>query len=84
MYETETAARVSKLTTAVLNEVRALDKASNDAEELTDVLTRACAYRDNVLGAMSALRESVDELETLTAKKYWPYPNYGDLLFSVK
>ena len=84
VYETETAARVSKLTTAVLNEVRALDKASNDAEELTDVLTRACAYRDNVLGAMSALRESVDELETLTAKKYWPYPNYGDLLFSVK
>ena len=83
VYETETAARVSKLTTAVLNEVRTLDKASNDAEELTDVYTRACAYRDNVLGAMSALRESVDELETLTAKSYWPYPNYGDLLFSV-
>ena len=83
VYETETAARVSRLTTAVLNEVRTLDKASNDAEELTDVYTRACAYRDNVLGAMSALRESVDELETLTAKSYWPYPNYGDLLFSV-
>ena len=84
VYETETAARVSKLTTAVLTEVRALEKASDDAEELADVLTRACAYKDNVLSAMSALRESVDELETLTARKYWPYPNYGDLLFSVK
>ena len=84
VYETETAARVSKLTTAVLTEVRALEKASDDAEELVDVLTRACAYKDNVLSAMSALRESVDELETLTARKYWPYPNYGDLLFSVK
>ena len=84
VYETETAARVSKLTTAVLTEVRALEKASDDAEELADVLTRACAYKDNVLSAMSALREIVDELETLTARKYWPYPNYGDLLFSVK
>ena len=84
VYETETAARVSKLTTAVLTEVRTLEKASDDAEELADVLTRACAYKDNVLSAMSALRESVDELETLTARKYWPYPNYGDLLFSVK
>ncbi len=84
VYETETAARVSKLTTAVLTEVSALEKASDDAEELADVLTRACAYKDNVLSAMSALRESVDELETLTARKYWPYPNYGDLLFSVK
>lgn len=84
VYETETAARVSKLTTEVLTEVRALEKASDDAEELADVLTRACAYKDNVLSAMSALRESVDELETLTARKYWPYPNYGDLLFSVK
>ena len=84
VYETETAARGSKLMTAVLTEVRALEKASDDAEELADVLTRACAYKDNVLSAMSALRESVDELETLTARKYWPYPNYGDLLFSVK
>ncbi|MCI7511272.1 MAG: glutamine synthetase III [Firmicutes bacterium] len=84
VYETETAGRVSKLTTAVLTEVRTLEKASDDAEELVDVLTRACAYKDNVLSAMSALRESVDELETLTARKYWPYPNYGDLLFSVK
>lgn len=84
VYETETAAMVSKLTTEVLSEVRTLEKASDDAEELADVLTRACAYKDNVLSAMSALRESVDELETLTARKYWPYPNYGDLLFSVK
>ena len=84
VYETETAATVSELTTEVLSEVRTLEKASDDAEELADVLTRACAYKDNVLSAMSALRESVDELETLTARKYWPYPNYGDLLFSVK
>ena len=24
-----------------------------------------------------------DEAETLTAKKFWPFPTYGDLLFGV-
>ena len=84
VYETETAARLSKLITAVSSEVAALDKASTEAEELTDNYTKACVYRDRVLRSMNALRESVDELEMLTAKKYWPYPSYGDLLFSVK
>ena len=84
VYETETAVRLSKLITAVSSEVEALDKASTEAEELTDNYTKACVYRDRVLRSMNALRESVDELEMLTAKKYWPYPSYGDLLFSVK
>ena len=84
VYETETAVRLSKLITAVSSEVAALDKASTEAEELADNYTRACVYRDGVLRSMNALRESVDELEMLTAKKYWPYPSYGDLLFSVK
>ena len=84
VYETETAVRLSKLITAVSSEVAALDKASTEAEELTDNYTKACVYRDRVLRSMNALRESVDELEMLTAKKYWPYPSYGDLLFSVK
>lgn len=39
--------------------------------------------RDTVLERMEELREGCDEAETLTAKKYWPYPSYGDLLFSV-
>ena len=26
----------------------------------------------------------VDEMETHCAAKYWPYPSYGDILFSVK
>ena len=33
---------------------------------------------------MDALRASCDEAETLTAKDYWPYPSYADLLFATK
>jgi glutamine synthetase len=32
---------------------------------------------------MSELRLVVDELETLVAKKYWPFPAYGQILYSV-
>ena len=36
------------------------------------------------LYAMAGLREVADELETLTAKKYWPFPSYGEMLFSIQ
>ena len=34
--------------------------------------------------AMQELRISVDQLETMTPSNVWPFPSYGDLLFSVK
>ncbi len=40
-------------------------------------------YHDVVAADMDAVRETVDRLETLTAAKYWPYPTFCDLLFSV-
>ncbi len=43
----------------------------------------ALYYKETIFGAMQELRAVADEIETLTAKAYWPYPTYGDLLFSV-
>ena len=40
--------------------------------------------RDTVLNLMCELRLACDEAETLTAKTYWPFPSYADLLFSVR
>ena len=40
--------------------------------------------RDSVLVKMNELRVVCDEAETITAKSYWPFPTYGDLLFGVK
>ena len=36
---------------------------------------------EKLAGAMDAIRASADRLEELTAKKYWPFPTYSDLLF---
>ena len=38
---------------------------------------------ENVLSVMTEAREIADQLEEVTDKTYWPYPSYGDLLFSV-
>ena len=42
------------------------------------------SIRDDVLLKMCALRLACDEAETLTEKKYWPYPTYAYILFSVR
>ena len=62
----------------------ALEDALAKAGGLEDVTEEAMYYKDSVIPAMAALRADADALETITAKKYWPYPSYGDLLFGVK
>ena len=63
------------------------DELEETAMRLTgaeDVETESNMIRDAVLGKMGELRVACDEAETMTAKKYWPFPTYGDLLFGVK
>lgn len=48
-----------------------------------DAQTSANYYRDVVIPAMANVRKPADELELLVGREYWPFPTYGDLLFSV-
>jgi glutamine synthetase len=41
----------------------------------------ARAFVDTVIPAQEALREVVDELETVVADDLWPLPKYRELLF---
>ena len=41
-------------------------------------------YGSEVLGQMEKARAIADELELTVGRKYWPFPSYGDLLFSVR
>ena len=40
--------------------------------------------RDEVLPAMRSLREAADAMEVRMPANAWPFPSYGELLFSVK
>ena len=44
---------------------------------------RAELYRDTVIPLMQKLRMAVDEMETLTDTEHWPFPTYGEMLFSI-
>ena len=45
---------------------------------------KAQAYKNTVLPVMKDLRTVVDEMERKCDRGVWPYPSYGDLLFSVR
>ena len=62
----------------------ALEKCVEEAEHAGDVLAEAKAFREKVLPQMEAAREVADTMETLIARKYWPFPTYGELLYGVK
>ena len=64
--------------------VNALAEAAENADEFSENYTRAAVFRDKVLPAMEQLRKTVDELETNTSAELWPFPTYGDILFSVR
>ena len=79
-----TVKRLNALYACALDKIADLQAAVEAAHAEIGYVERGYVYRDKVIPAMNALRAVADEMETLTAKKYWPFPTYGDLLFSVK
>ncbi|MDR1559770.1 MAG: glutamine synthetase III [Clostridiales bacterium] len=75
--------KISELAGCLYKKLEALDNSLLEAKGGEDSLALASFYRYTVFSLMSELRAVVDELEQLVAKKYWPYPSYGDMLFSV-
>ena len=76
--------KISGLTASLYRKVEELDAALLGVGEHPDRADCAKYYSTSVLYAMAGLREVADELETLTAKKYWPFPSYGEMLFSIQ
>ncbi len=67
-----------------LNRLRVtLDELHHQNAELGGDTVREKAYhmRDNVIPAMNAVRQVVDELERLIPDEYWPLPTYREMLF---
>ena len=83
-YETGLLTKLSGLTDQIAVKTDELEAAVLELKNYTDIKEESCAIRDTILGKMAALRAVADEAETQTSSEYWPFPTYGDLLFSVK
>ncbi|MDR2921846.1 MAG: glutamine synthetase III [Treponema sp.] len=74
---------IAKLSASLISKLTALENALLETKEERSIADQARFYREKIFVAMVELRLTVDELETLVARKYWPYPNYGQILYSV-
>lgn len=74
---------ISNLASSLYKNLEELDNSVLEAKNQETTLATAKYYRESVFVNMQQLRSVVDELETLVGKKYWPFPTYGELLFSV-
>ena len=83
-YETATITKLSELSDEIADATADLDGEIAKFQAIEDVTEAANDIRDVILGKMDALRAVCDEAETITAKEFWPFPTYSDLLFSVK
>ena len=58
------------------------EKLTADIKNVPADSEKASHYYCNVIvPQMQAVREDADILESITAKSYWPYPTYSDMLF---
>ena len=79
--ENELAARITELTNSAYATLARLNANAVAAKDVSDVLAAARNYHDAVFLTMQELRVSCDELETVVAREYWPFPTYGDLMY---
>ena len=83
-FETGVITKLSGLVDTISAKTEELDRKIAEVQNIGEIGAQADAVRDSILTNMSELRLACDEAETVTTKEYWPFPTYGDLLFSVK
>jgi len=83
-YETGIVEKLSGLIDEIAEKTDELDAALLKVSDVKDIVEQAELIRDELLPVMSELRVPCDKAELLTAKSYWPFPTYADLLFGVK
>ena len=83
-HESKKLKKLSALADLIDERSDALDAMAAETEKVSDITCQGEKIWKDLLPDMAALRQVCDETETLVGRKYWPFPTYGDLLFSVK
>ena len=70
--------------TIFYSNIERLEAAVKAGEKNIGKADNAMFYKNEVIGAMNALRADGDALEEICDSAVWPYPSYGEMLFSIK
>ncbi len=82
-YESTLVKKLSNLSDKIFEDTEDLSDTIVALSKAEDIIAESAMIRDEIIPKMNKLRISCDEAETLTAKSYWPFPSYADLLFGV-
>jgi len=81
--EKELVSNLSSISMSLHKTVQELDNALIEVNAICDLFATAEYYNKKILPIMKEIRIAADTLETMTASGSWPFPTYGELLFSV-
>ncbi len=81
--ELDTVRRLSSLAACIKSDAENLEHALAEVRVYPTAAEQASFCRTVVFVAMQQLRASADEAETLVSAKHWPFPTYGELLYSI-
>ena len=80
----DTLRSISALLGEAHRSVKKLEEDLTDAKTINGNEALAEFYKSTILADMRSLRIAADEMESIASSKRWPYPSYGEILFSVK
>ena len=81
--EEELVKKLSSSNEAMYFKAGEIEKLLVEVKELSGAEEIAHFFADKIIPVMQEMRAYADDMEVNTAKKYWPFPTYGDILFSV-
>ena len=83
-YEKDTMEKLSSLIDSLYKETGILETdIANEESKAGDIEKQAHYVRDTLFVQMEKTRAIADQIEPMVDKTLWPYPTYGDMLFSV-
>ena len=81
--EKESVKELSRKTESFTEKISILEEIRDRIPNTSETLEIAKYYQEKVIPAMSDLRMIADNLETVVAKDFWPFPTYTELLYNI-
>lgn len=83
LLEKELAGELSEKNVALHKKSCDISSQLTTLNKLDDMMSKAKYIRDTLVPTMEEARKIADSMESRVSEKYWPFPTYSDLLFSV-
>ncbi len=75
--------KLSSLCDNLYKKTNELQTSIMDTKNCTTIEELAKYYRNTIFADMNEVRALADEIEPMVGKDFWPFPTYGELLYSI-